>query len=260
MWRAVGLTLERALEKARKEKTVNQQAPAPARSQRGLKQPQFQYDLVIFDFDGTLVDTAEDIAFYANCVLRAYGFPERSLKEVKSAIGRGVRDLFIRLAPGFKKNERRLKRAIGLFRDVYTARPVLKTAPFPGVRETLSGPLKSLKKAIVTNKPQGITERILEELKLGNYFDRVVGHGEGARKKPDPGSVSKILYAFNIKPNRAIYIGDSQIDYQTAKNAGCDFAWASYGYDRLKAKRVKTCASPKEWSRLIRGPKNGKRA
>src|SRR5688572_14893795 len=104
------------------------------------------YDLILFDFDGTLVDTAPDIAFYANEVLVESGYPPKSLQEVTRAIGFGVHELLKTLAPEFAADAEGLERAVQIFKMRYAAEPVVRSTVYPHVLEMLEGPLKHKKK------------------------------------------------------------------------------------------------------------------
>ena len=188
------------------------------------------YRLILFDFDGTLVDTVSDISFYVNEVLRERGFAEASVDEVKEAIGWGVHELLKLLAPGFETDLNALEQAVERFKTAYRARPVRLTRPFPHVVEMLEGPLRNTKKAIVTNKPQDITLRVLEELKIGRFFETVIGTNADFPPKPDPSAVMYLMGQTGVSKKGTVYIGDSRVDAETSANAGIDFAWVDYGY------------------------------
>lgn len=189
------------------------------------------YPVVIFDFDGTLVDTAPDIAHYANGVLADFGYAPRGLAEVKRAIGKGVHELLKALAPQFGEDAERLERAVETFRARYSENPVLSTKPYPHVIRMLEGQLRGAKKAIATNKPQEITERILKILLLDRHFEVVVGMGSPFPPKPDPASIRHILERTGAKKGEAVLVGDSAVDAEAARLAGIEFVWMEYGYD-----------------------------
>ncbi len=208
------------------------------------------YELLIFDFDGTLVDTAPDIATHANTVLKKYHFEPRSVAKVKEAIGRGVHELLRDL--GLRGDDARLEEAVLFFKKEYTRRPVIRTAPYPYVRKNLEGPLSGIKKAILTNKPQGLTCQILEQLKLGQFFEKVIGEGAGFPCKPDPSSARFVMETLGVRPKKTVLIGDSRVDHDTAKSAGIDFVHVTYGYDLLfRRKSVKSAGSAAEWPVLL---------
>ena len=210
-----------------------------------------KYKLIIFDFDGTLVDTAPDIALHANRVLNEFGYPSHGIEEVKRAVGRGVHELLKGLNEGFIADAAKLETAVKLFKQNYLDEPVIFSKPYPGVKETLIGPLSGLKKAIVTNKPDQLTKKILGELSLASYFDMVIGLDSGYPAKPDPTSTQQVMKMLNASPNEVIFIGDSKVDDETCRNAGVDFGWVDYGYDELDGSvPVMKFSNPAEWKVL----------
>ena len=211
------------------------------------------YKLLLFDFDGTLVDTVGDIAFYVNEVLAGEGQSGHSVERVKEAIGWGVHELFKELAPEFSSDTERLERAVEAFKRCYREKPVLKSRPFEGVQEILEGDLSKAVKGIVTNKPQDITLQILDELGLRKHFKSVIGMHAGFPAKPDPAALLHLMNLLGFSAKETIYIGDSPIDGETSTAAGVDFAWMSYGYHALDgAKPVYRFSSAKEWGVLVK--------
>jgi phosphoglycolate phosphatase len=209
------------------------------------------YNLIIFDFDGTLVDTLPDIALHANHVLRYFSLPEQDLPAVRKAIGRGVHELLKDLAPAFE-DETLLEEAVVLFKKLYYEKPVLYTKPYSNVPEMLKGPLKNTKKAIVTNKPHDLTHVILKELGLLSYFESVIGMGFTHPPKPDPSSTIYVMEQLKSLPCETVFVGDSGVDQETAKKAGVDFAWVDYGYDTLgESQGRRSFSDPKEWKALV---------
>ena len=207
------------------------------------------YRLFIFDFDGTLVDTAPDIVYYTNVVLKEFGYPEKSFDEVRKAVGKGVHELLRSL--GFQEDPETLDKAVCLLKERYLESPVRTTSVYPHVREMLSGPLRGAKKAVVTNKLQTLTEKILNQLSMRDHFDLVIGDGGGFPCKPDPASVRHVLETLQVQPFEALFIGDSEVDFKTAGNAGVDFIFMEYGYDKFfKEENVKRFFSASEWGRL----------
>lgn len=212
-----------------------------------------RYDLVLFDFDGTLVHTILDIAHYANLTLKEFGYPEHTIEEVQKAVGWGVHELLKKLEPDFAPREELLDRAVAFFKERYQAVPALHSQPYPGVREMLEGPLGRVKKGIVTNKPQDITIVILKSLGLFSHFETVVGLHAGFPPKPDPAGMLHAIQKLGSSREETLYIGDSNVDAETCRNAGVDFGWAEYGYDVLEegrqaAARFKSAA---EWAKLF---------
>ena len=210
-----------------------------------------KYKLILFDFDGTLVDTAPDISLHANSILNEFGLPVHAVSEIKKAVGRGVHELFKDLEPRFKEEPELLEKTVVSFKRRYWDLPVIHTKPYPGVVEMLSGPLGFFRKAIVTNKPHDLTQKILDKLSLSGYFEMVIGLDLAYPPKPDPAAVRHVLEALKAAPADALYIGDSKIDGQTCKNAGIDFAWVDYGYGGLDGiTPTMKFSSPSEWQSL----------
>lgn len=192
------------------------------------------YRLILFDFDGTLVDTVGDIAYHANCVLVKRGYEACSIARVKEAVGWGVHELFKCLAPAVGEDPAGLDEAVDEFKRAYRAQPVRETLPFPGVVGMLEGPLGKTLKAIVTNKPQDITLRILDELGIARFFKHVIGMHEGFPPKPDPAGIREMMDRFGADAGSTVYVGDSCVDAETSLAAGVDFAYVEYGYQALK--------------------------
>lgn len=219
------------------------------------------YELVLFDFDGTLVDTLKDIAFYADSVLTERGFPGCSLDEVRRGIGWGVHELLKSLAPRIAEDAALHEETVLAFKSRYREGPVRSTDAFPGVREMLKGPLSGLKKAVITNKPQDITEQILARLGLASHFEKVIGMHAGFIPKPDPESCLFVMKELGVPAEKTLFIGDSAIDSETSVRAGVDFGWVSYGYDTLNghepAYRFK---SAYDWAAILPEKGNPSRA
>ncbi len=211
-----------------------------------------KYKLILFDFDGTLVDTVGDIAYYANQVLAQAGYPKHSVEEVKKAIGLGVNELLNSLEPSLGLDSATLDQAALSFKTQYRMAPVRETRPYPHVLEMLSGKLANTPKAIVTNKPQDITEQILKELGLTDYFKYVIGMHAGYPPKPDPTAMEFIIDKMAQPKSGVVYIGDSRVDLLTCQNAAVDFVWMDYGYDHLEdEKYCHRFSSAADWAKLI---------
>ncbi len=210
------------------------------------------YDILVFDFDGTLVDTLGDITHHANRVLTNYGHSARPMEAVKESIGWGVHELLKDLAPEFTRDPVKLEQAVDEFKTAYAREPVLQTRPFPGVREVLEGPLLGTRKAIVTNKPHGITLQILDVLGLSGYFEKVIGMHAGFPPKPDPEALNHVIRSFGGSAKKTVYVGDSHVDAQTSLAAGVDFAWVDYGYHAPKDLEPRYhFSSAKDWVCLV---------
>lgn len=211
-----------------------------------------KYDLLVFDFDGTLVHTITDIAYYANFTLSAFGYPEHPEAAVQKAVGWGVHELLKKLEPDFVSDAARLEEAVAFFKKHYEEIPARFAEPYPHVREMLSGPLAAVKKAILTNKPQEITLRILRELDIDVYFEGIVGLHAGFPPKPDPAGMLHLMKKLGVSPEKTLFVGDSGVDAETSRNAGVDFGFVEYGYDadagQSPAFRFKNAG---EWAKLV---------
>lgn len=186
-------------------------------------------DLLLFDLDGTLVDSSEDIANAANRTLKAMGRPEMSSAHIKDRIGWGVKMLLEQLMPDAGPDyieEARIK-----FLDFYGLRLTDHTCTYPGVRETMEyfeGAGKLM--AVVTNKPEGLSVRILEELGLNRFFRMVVGGDTVENKKPHPEPLLKVLDGLGAEPEKTVFVGDSPVDCASGKEAGVYTVGVTYGF------------------------------
>ena len=187
---------------------------------------------VVFDLDGTLIDSLGDIAVALNRLLVEEKMPERSLPEVQSLIGGGVA-ILLRTAwdqAGKSLTAEDESRLVKRFLELYLEAAALKTIIFDGVPETLKAlRAKGWRIGICTNKPDSITERVLIDLKLAPLVDAVVG-GDFHRRKPDGEHVLETLRRLDADPKKSFYVGDSATDVIAAKAAGIPVACVSFGY------------------------------
>jgi len=179
--------------------------------------------LAIFDLDGTLVDSVDDIAAAVNHGLSAAGLPPRSRDEVRRFVGDGARALLER-AVGPRRD--RLEEAFASYRAYYLGHLLVHTHPYPGVVEVLAAAGRTL--AVHTNKPADMARGVLEGLGLLSRFAVVLGGGE-APAKPDPAGVRAILDRTGAGPGEAVFVGDSPVDVATARNAGVAFVGVTWG-------------------------------
>lgn len=185
--------------------------------------------LAIFDLDGTLLDTLEDLKNSVNYALSANGLPERSLDEVRRFVGNGIRLLIERAVPQGTAAE--LTDAVFAdFKAHYSAHSMDTTAPYAGIAELLAE-LKSEGRllGVVSNKADAPAKALIRHY-FPDTFDSVVGEREGVRKKPAPDSVLETMSELDCKAEDCVYIGDSDVDFMTAKNAGCDCILVSWGF------------------------------
>lgn len=188
-----------------------------------------KYDTIIFDLDGTLLNTLDDLRDSLNVVLTGHGYPARTLDEVRRFVGNGVRKLIMRALPeGFTEDE--LNLCENEFRKQYKDNMQNKTMPYDGIIELLAK-LKSLnyKLAIVSNKFDAAVKGLSKDY-FGDLITVAIGESEGVRRKPAPDSVYKAIEELGSDLSHAIYVGDSETDAETAKNAGIPCIGVTWGF------------------------------
>ncbi|MEK6791010.1 MAG: HAD-IA family hydrolase [Deltaproteobacteria bacterium] len=185
--------------------------------------------LLIFDLDGTLIDSSADIAAAANRTIESMGYARRGIDKIKADIGWGVKTLLERLMPD--EPPERIEAGRRMFLDFYGAHLVVDTYVYPGVQETLAL-FKSLgkKMAVVTNKPVAFAERVLTEFNLRGYFLAVIGGDSFANRKPHPEPIEAALKAAGCGALEAVLVGDSPIDCEAGRAAGVSTIGVSYGF------------------------------
>jgi phosphoglycolate phosphatase len=183
---------------------------------------------LIFDLDGTLIDSKNDLICSVNAMLREVGRSELPPETISSYIGHGAPQLVAR-ALGELCTEEERARALEFFLRYYDEHKTDTTRAYAGVPETLDR-LKGRPMAVLTNKPVRISTRILETLGLAKYFRVVYGGNSFTTKKPDPLGALTILGELAVAPVEALMVGDSEVDVQTARNAGMWAATVSHGF------------------------------
>ena len=186
-------------------------------------------DLIIFDLDGTLVDSSEDIAWVANRTLEVMGRTTMIEAAIKERIGWGVGMLLRQIMPG--ESPERLREAKGIFLDLYAGHLVVKSALYPGVAETvdrLSRAGKTL--AILTNKPHALSVEIVKRLFGDAIFAELVGGDSLTKRKPDPEPVKYIMDSLGAGVSDSVIVGDSPVDVEAGKGAGIYTIGAAYGF------------------------------
>lgn len=180
----------------------------------------FRIDLLIFDFDGTLVSSGEDIAASVNEMLRVVGLPQRDEREIIGFVGDGTAKLIERsLGPDHLD---RYEEALNLFRTHYSRHMMDRTRLYPGILDVLEF-FSGKKKLIVTNKLHQFTFEIAESLGIGDYFQAIVARDSHRFSKPDPRLLESLMGEFGARPDRTAVIGDGINDIIMAKGAG---AWS----------------------------------
>lgn len=183
---------------------------------------------LIFDLDGTLIDSKQDLIHSVNAMLRELGRGELAQETISGYIGHGAPQLVARaLGDGCTEAER--QRALQFFLSYYEQHKMDATHAYPDVAETLEK-LSSMPLAVLTNKPVRISVRILDAMGLSRYFRAIYGGNSFETKKPDPLGARTILRELGAEPRTAVLVGDSEVDVQTARNAGMLAATVNYGF------------------------------
>jgi phosphoglycolate phosphatase len=183
---------------------------------------------LIFDLDGTLIDSKRDLIRSVNAMLRELRRGELAEETISGYIGHGAPQLVARAMGNGSTDEER-QRALQFFLSYYEEHKMDSTCAYPGVRETLEQ-LARMPMAVLTNKPVRISVRILDELGLSQYFRAIYGGNSFETKKPDPLGARTILRELAAAPGEALLVGDSEVDVQTARNAGTLAAAVNYGF------------------------------
>lgn len=187
------------------------------------------YRTYIFDLDGTLLNTLDDLCKSCNHALRQCDMPERTLEEVRRFVGNGVRKLMERAVPDGTANPR-FEECFELFKEHYMAHSLDTTCPYEGVRELLAA-LKARGKnlAVVSNKFCEATEELVQHF-FGEWVSVAIGESANVRKKPAPDTVNEALRRLNVGKEDAVYVGDSDVDLATARNSGLPCISVLWGF------------------------------
>ncbi|SFB74724.1 HAD family hydrolase [Butyrivibrio sp. YAB3001] len=184
---------------------------------------------VIFDLDGTLLNTLEDLMDSVNYALERYGFPKRSLEEIRHFVGNGVEKLMERAIPDGKDNPA-FEETFSCFKDYYLIHCNDKTGPYPQIMELLAKLHDNgYNMAIVSNKYMNAVKE-LNELYFSRFIKVAIGESAGIRKKPAPDTVYEAIKELGAKKECCIYVGDSEVDYMTAKNSGLKCISCLWGF------------------------------
>lgn len=212
------------------------------------------YKCVIFDLDGTLLNTLEDLADAGNYALAAMGFPQHETEKYKYFVGNGIPKLIMRIVPDGCSDENR-ERVHEFFSEYYGAHCRDKTKPYRGIVPMLQK-LKdnNIKVAVATNKDHSFSAELINDF-FGSSVDMVLGRKDGFPKKPDPYAVNYILGKLGTQKSDALYVGDSNVDMQTAINAGVCSCGVLWGF-RTKKELIESgachiAASPEELYKII---------
>lgn len=186
---------------------------------------------VIFDLDGTLLNTLDDLADSTNYALSKFGYPTRTIEEVRQFVGNGVAKLIERAIPDGKNNPN-FEKCLSIFKENYAQNMYNRTAPYNGIIEMLSNlKSKGIKIAVVSNKFDLAVKELCKKYFEG-FIDFAAGENEaqGIKKKPAPDTVISVLNEFNFAPEDAVYVGDSDVDIMTAKNSKMPCISVTWGF------------------------------
>jgi phosphoglycolate phosphatase len=191
--------------------------------------------LVIFDLDGTLIDSRLDLVHSVNAALRHIGRPELPDEVIASYVGDGAPILIQRALGGEAVDEATVRRGLQFFLSYYREHKLDHTTVYAGVREALAAIQRASngrprKMAVLSNKPVGPSRAIVEALGLGPFFTQIYGGNSFASKKPDPEGALKLLEESGVRPEEAAIVGDSHVDVETGQSAGLWTVGVSYGF------------------------------
>jgi len=191
--------------------------------------------LVIFDLDGTLIDSRLDLVHSVNAALRHIHRPELPEEVIASYVGDGAPILIQRALGGEEIDEALVRKGLEFFLSYYREHKLDHTTVYPGIQEALgaiqsSGNGVPRKMAVLSNKPVNPSRAIVESLGLGRYFSQIYGGNSFATKKPEPEGALKLVTEAGVRPDQAVIVGDSHVDIRTGRNAGLWTIAVTYGF------------------------------
>lgn len=190
---------------------------------------QKKYDAVIFDLDGTLLDTLDDLTNSVNAVMEQYQMPQYSREQIRSFVGNGIRRLMQRVIPDGEDNPQ-FTEIYDAFRQHYNIHCMDETEAYPGIMALLERLRKDgYQIAIVSNKADFAVKK-LRDIYFKDLIEVAIGEREDVRRKPAPDTVYQALRELGAELSRAVYVGDSEVDVQTAANAGMDEIIVTWGF------------------------------
>ncbi|SHE95167.1 phosphoglycolate phosphatase [Bacteroides faecichinchillae] len=187
--------------------------------------------LVIFDLDGTLLNTIADLAHSTNYALNKLGYPTHEIDQYHFMVGNGINKLFERALPEGEKSEENVLRVRKQFIPYYDQHNADDSCPYPGIPELLSNlQTAGIQLAVASNKYHSATQKLIEHYFPEIHFTAVFGQREGRNVKPDPTIVFDILKIASVDKKEVLYVGDSGVDMQTAANAGITACGVTWGF------------------------------
>ena len=186
---------------------------------------------ILFDLDGTLLDTLDDIADSANYALSAMGYPPHPVPAYRYFVGQGADNLLKSIVPEDGRTPERLASIKKIYSERYAEHSMDKTRPYDGVAAAIEELRKfPVKLAVISNKQEDATKAAITAAFAPGMFDAVAGGRDGVPLKPDPTAVYNILGEFGVSPGEAMFVGDTAVDAETAGNAGCVFVGVMWGF------------------------------
>ena len=187
--------------------------------------------LVIFDLDGTLLDTIADLAESANYALKQLDYPTHPVDAIRTCVGNGINKLLERALPAHEQTEENIMRMRSHFVPYYDIHNADLSTPYPGIVSLLEDlQAKGILIAVASNKYQEATVKLVKQYFPNIDFVEILGQREGINVKPDPSIVFDILQKANLSKENVLYVGDSGVDMQTAINAGVDAVGVTWGF------------------------------
>ena len=188
-----------------------------------------KFSSIVFDLDGTLIDTLEDLMNSVNFALEKFNFPKRNIDEIRSFVGNGVRRL-VYLSTPVNTDEKTKEECLAIFKEHYKEHSMVKTGPYNGIIEMLKKVKEmGIKTAVVTNKMQDAAVEIIRSF-FGENIDIIIGQIDGVAQKPAPDGVFLAMKKMGANPDETVYIGDSEVDCQTAHNASLPIIGCTWGF------------------------------
>jgi phosphoglycolate phosphatase len=207
--------------------------------------------LIVFDLDGTLIDSAPDLAVAINAMLAEFGGEPLSVQEVRRMVGDGVAALVARALAARQRGQAEQARALQIFMRHYESNATSLTTAFPGAGAALQAlQAAAIPLAVCTNKPARLSAAILARLGLAPYFGRVLGGDSLPFRKPDPRVLLSLLEAFDARAQDALLVGDSEVDAATAQAAGVPFVLMKHGYRRGPVDEIACLAALESFAQL----------
>ncbi len=189
------------------------------------------FKAVIFDLDGTLVNSIEDLADSMNRVLRQNNLPVHNIEAYKFFVGNGIRNLVKAALPEKHHEEVDINRFMAYMMETYSDNCIKKTTVYKGIPDLLDAlVLRDMKAAVFSNKPDELTKKVVKALLPYNHFESVIGFTHDSLKKPNPTIPLRICNTFGLLPKNVIFVGDSGVDMQTADKAGMFAVGALWGF------------------------------